>query len=162
MRSLLRRAAVTGVVLAAAFTASPASAAPDKVVGTLSIQDVGSSGILSFAWGISNPPNTGSGGAGSGKVTLSNFTLTKRINPLSSKLIQATATGSHFPDVVISVPIGGRMSPFAVEYKLHQVFVSSVQQSGSADSTIESVSLAYGAFQQTIGTSSRFGWTNDG
>ena len=62
----------------------------------------------------------------------------------------------------MSIPIGGPLSPFAVEYTLKQVFVSSIQQGGSADQSTESVSLAYGAFEQNIGTNSRFGCANNG
>jgi len=165
MGQFLRRGAVTGIVLAAALAvAAPAYAAPDKVAGTLTIPDVGSSDILSWSWGVSNPVTigSGSGGAGSGKVALQNFSLTKRINPLSTELVRAVATGSHYSDVVVSVPIGGPLSPFAVEYNLHLVFVESVQESGSGGESLETVSLAYGAFQQTIGNNSRFGWTKDG
>jgi len=154
-----------GIVLAAAFgAASSASASSDKIAGTLNIEDVGSSGILSWSWGVSNPTSIGSstGGAGAGKVELQDFALTKRINPLSSELTRAAATGAHFPEAVVSVPIGGPMSPFAIEYKLRLVFVSSVAQSGTGDESLESVKLSYGAFEQTIGTSSRFGWANAG
>ena len=165
MRHLLRRAAVTGVTLAAALgVASPALAASDKVAGTLSIEDVGSSPILSWSWGLSNSGTigSGSGGAGAGKVNLQDFSLTKRINPLSTELVSSAALGTHFPEAVVSVPIGGPLSPFAIEYTLHPVFVSSVSQSGSGAQTTESVSLSYGAFEQTIGNSSQFSWANGG
>ena len=164
MRHLLRRAAVTGITLAAALgVASPALAAPDKVAGTLSIENVGSSPILSWSWGLSNSGTIGgsSGGAGAGKVNLQDFSLTKRVDPLSTELVRSAALGTHFSEAVVSVPIGP-LSPFSIEYKLHPVFVSSVSQSGSGDATTESVSLTYGAFEQTIGNSSHFGWANGG
>jgi len=163
MRHLLRRSAVTGIAIAAALVvASPASAAPDKAAGTLTIPDKGSSDILSWSWGVTNPGTigSGSGGAGSGKVTLSDFNLMKRIDPLSTELFRAAATGSHYPEVTISVPIGAPGTPFAIDYTLKQVFVTSLQQSGSAGNASESVSLAYGALQQNIGTTSQFGWAN--
>ena len=168
MRHPLRRAAITGIALAAALVvASPASAAPDKSAGTLTIPSEGSSEILAWSWGATNPTTIGgaSGGAGAGKVKLQDFHLTKRINPLSTELLQAVATGTHFQDVVISLPIGGPGSPFAIRYELDPVFVSSFQQSGGADSSTESVSLSFGAIKQTIGNSSQFGWdstTNEG
>ena len=165
MRDLLRRTAVTGIVLAAALgAASPASAARDKTAGTLSIQDVGSSAILSWSWAVTNPITigSGSGGAGSGKAKLEEFSLTKRINPLSTDLFRATATGAHFDEAVVSIPIGGPMSPFAIEYKFRPVFVTAVSQSGNGDESVESVKLAYGALNQTIGTSSAFGMPDPG
>jgi hypothetical protein len=56
-------------------------------------------------------------------------------------VLAATELGSApTARVVISIPIGGPMSPFAVEYTLRPVFVSSLQQSGSGDGSTESVS----------------------
>src|SRR5688572_13280115 len=165
MRHLHRRAAVLGVALAAALgAASPAAAAPDKAAGTLSIENVGSSDILAWSWGVTNPITigSGSGGAGSGKAKLSDFNLTKRINPLSTDLFRAVTTGTHFPEAVVSVPIGGPTSPFAVEYELRMVFVSSLQQGGSGGESTETVTLTYGAVQQAIGNSSQFGWDTEG
>ncbi len=165
MRHLPRRAAVLGLAAAAALAvASPASAGPDKAAGTLSIEGVGSSPILSWGWGIANPVTigSGSGGAGAGKVQLKEFSLTKRINPLSSDLTRAVALGQHFPEVVVSVPIGGAGSPFAVEYKLRTVFVQTLDQTGTAGESTETVSLVYGAFDQDIGNTSQFGWANGG
>ena len=165
MRPLLRRTVLAGIALAAAVgVASPASAGQDKPAGTLSIENVGSSPILSWGWGVSNTVTIGggSGGAGSGKVVLQDFNLTKRINPLSTELTRAAATGAHYPEVVVSIPIGGPLSPFAIEYKLRPVFVSAIQQSGSGNESTESVSLTYGAFEQDIGNSSQFGWANNG
>jgi len=49
-----------------------------------------------------------------------------------------------------------------IEYKLHPVFVSSVQQSGGADESSESASLTFGAINQTIGNPSQFGRANAG
>ena len=167
MRHLLRRAALTGAVLAATLVvASPAFAGPDKPAGTISLGDDGASPILAWSWGITNTGTigSGSGGAGSGKVTLGSFNITKRINPLSTELTQAAATGRLFPEVVVSVPIGGPGAPFAVEYKLRPVFVESLQQSGSGDESTESVTLGYGAFSQTVGNAdtAQFGFGNDG
>ena len=42
------------------------------------------------------------------------------------------------------------------------MFVSSLQQSGSADGSTESVSFTYGAFAQNVGNASQFGFANDG
>jgi type VI protein secretion system component Hcp len=165
MRPLLRRTALAGIALAAVVgLASPASAAQDKSAGTLSIENVGSSPILAWSWGVSNTTTIGgsTGGAGAGKVVLEDFSLTKRIDPLSTELTRAAATGTNYPEVVVSIPMGGPMSPFAIEYKLKPVFVSSLQQSGSGDESTESVSLTYGAFEQNIGTNARFGWAGNG
>ena len=159
MKRLLAMAAVAAAGLVAA---SPAAAAPDTPVGTLAIQDVGSSPVLSWSWGLTVPgTTTGGGGGGAGKVQLEDVTLTKRINPLSTELVRTAATGAHYPEVVVSVPVGGPLSPFAIEYKLKNVTVSSVDQRGAAAESVETVKLAYGALELTIGTS-KFGWANPG
>ena len=165
MRHLLRRAAVVGIALAAALVvASPASAAADKSAGTLTIPDKGSSDILAWSWGVTNTTTVGgsSGGAGAGKAVLGDFHLSKRIDPLSADLTRAVTSGTHFAEVTVSAPIGGPGAPFAVEYKLRQVIVSSLQQSGSAGESTESVSLAYGSFNQTIGNVPTFGLPSGG
>lgn len=132
----------------------------------VSFGDAGSSPILSWAWSVSNPTSigSGSGGAGSGKLELEDFTLTKRINPLSTELFQAVAQGQHFPEVIVSVPIGGPGAPFAVEYQLRIVFVESLEQAGSSDGATEEVTLVYGAVRQTVGNAdtSQFGFGNGG
>ena len=165
MRHLLRRASIAGIALAAVLVvASPVSAAKDKDKdkegASITSAEQGSRDILGWSWGITAPAGigSGSGGAGSGKAKLQNFNLTRRVDQLSTVLTRATMLGSHFDEVVISVPIGGPGTPFAIQYKLRLVFVESVQQSGSAGGVTESVSLAYGAFQQQIGgTTSQFG-----
>ena len=166
MRHLPRRAAVLGLAAAAALAvASPASAGPDKSAGTLSIDGVGSSPILSWAWGIENQTSigSGSGGAGSGKVQLEDFTLTKRINPFSTDLMRAVALGQHFSEVLVSVPIGGPGTPFAIRYRLRTVFVESLKQAGSAGEATETVTLVYGAVDQDIGNAaSEFGFADGG
>ncbi len=164
MRHLLRRAAVVGIALAAVLViASPASAA-DKAAGTLTIPDKGSSDILAWSWGVTNTTTVGgsSGGAGAGKAVLADFHLSKRIDPLSAELTRAVTRGTHFAEVTVSAPIGGPGAPFAVEYKLRQVIVSSLQQSGRVGESTESVSLAYGAFNQTIGNVPTFGLPSGG
>jgi type VI protein secretion system component Hcp len=96
--------------------------------------------------------------------TLGSFNITKRINPLSTELTRAAATGQLFPEVVISLPIGGPGAPFASEYKLRPVIIESLQQSGGGGESTESVSLGDGAFTQTIGNAdtARFGFGSDG
>ena len=160
MHHLLRRAAA-GIALAAALVVASPAAAADKSAGTLAIPDKGSSDILSWSWGVTNSTTIGSpsGGAGAGKAKLGDFHVAKRIDPLSTELFRSVALGSHFPEVTISVPIGGPGTPFAIEYELRQVFVTSLQQGGSAGDATESVSLAYGAVDQSIGNTSPFGWS---
>ena len=151
--------ALTSLLLGA--VTAPAFAAPETGVGTLTIPDTGSSPILSWSWGISNDVTIGGGGSGGGKAEPKDFILTKRINPLSVELFRAAAIGSHFDDVVVSVPVNGPLSPFAIEYAMREVVVKSVDQKGAGAESVESVDLVYGVIQITVGAS-KFGWANPG
>ncbi len=102
------------------------------------------------------------GPVGAGKAVLADFHLSKRIDPLSAELTLAVTSGTHFAEITVSAPIGGPGAPFAVEYELRQVIVSSLQQSGRVGESTESVSLAYGAFNQTIGNVPAFGLPSGG
>lgn len=78
------------------------------------------------------------GGAGSGKVTLSDIVIVKEIDKSSPKLLQACATGKHFPQATLTVAktTGKGKKPAQETYltiKLENVLVSSYNASGSGD-----------------------------
>ena len=52
--------------------------------------------ILSWSWGASNSGAT-AGGAGSGKVVMNDFTITKRLSSASPPLMLSCATGRRIP-----------------------------------------------------------------
>ena len=54
--------------------------------------------VLAWSWGASNPVDLSSGGgAGSGKVSVSDVSLTKPFDACSPALLGAVATGKHYP-----------------------------------------------------------------
>jgi type VI secretion system secreted protein Hcp len=107
--------------------------------------------IFSFSWGASNPVTLGpgSGGAASGRVSISSFNVMKKTDVASPKLFKACCTGDHFAKMIVSLRkqtgTGGQDN-FLI-YQFDEIYVESIQWSGSTggDATpTESVSFAFG------------------
>jgi type VI secretion system secreted protein Hcp len=108
--------------------------------------------VFSFSWGVSNSAAVGAGtGAGAGKASLSSFNLMKKADAASPALFLACAQGAHYKSATVTISRAAGSAaksgaaPF-IEYDLTNVFVESVQWSGSSggdDAPSESVSLAF-------------------
>ena len=107
--------------------------------------------IFSFSWGASNPVTLGpgSGGAASGRVSISSFNVMKKTDVASPKLFKACCLGDHFAKMKVSLRkqtgTGGQDN-FLI-YDFEEIYVESIQWSGSTggDATpTESVSFAFG------------------
>ena len=114
---------------------------------SLDAKNKGAIEIESWSWSAENKTTVGSatGGAGTGKATLEEFTFEMKPNKASAKLLLACASGQHFKTVTLI----GRMSGKETEYlkiTLGMVFVISFSASGSGgdDAPTEQVSFAYG------------------
>lgn len=105
--------------------------------------------IFSFSWGASNPVNIGSAssGYGAGKVSISSFNIMKKSDSASPILFLNCCKGKHFTSGhVVLRKAGGEAIPY-LEYDFDEVFVESIQWSGSSggdDVPTESVSFAFG------------------
>ena len=107
--------------------------------------------IFSFSWGASNPVTIGpgTGGAASGRVSISSFNVMKKTDVASPKLFKACCTGDHFPLMKVSLRKqtgAGGQDNFLI-YQFDEVYFESIQWSGSTggDATpTESVSFAFG------------------
>jgi type VI secretion system secreted protein Hcp len=111
--------------------------------------------ILSFSWGASNAVTVGTGGSGmgAGKVSLSSFNVMKKSDTGSPKLFATCASGDHYDtaSVTLNKAAGKESIPF-LKYEFEEVFVDSIQWSGSGggdDTPMESVSFAYGKVTMT-------------
>ncbi len=105
--------------------------------------------IYSFSWGASNPVTIGSAttGVGSGKVSISSFNVMKKTDNASPQLFQACCSGTHYPQATVVLRKAGGKQVVYLEYDFKEVFVESVQWSGSSggdDTPTESVSFAFG------------------
>ncbi len=61
--------------------------------------------IYSFSFGASNPTTIGSGtgGSGAGKVSLSDFSITKQLDASSPQLFQSVLKGATIPTVTLII-----------------------------------------------------------
>lgn len=121
----------------------------DKVFGSKKALE-----ILSFSWGCSNPSTIGSAaaGGGAGKVSISSFNIMKKTDNASPNLFKACCQGDHFDKATVTLrKAGGDQKPYLV-YEFEEVYVDSVQWSGSSggdDTPAESVSFSFGKVTTT-------------
>jgi type VI secretion system secreted protein Hcp len=100
--------------------------------------------ILSYSIGASNPFTIPvGGGVGSGKVSFSSLNLMKVPDATSAALFTAVATGQHFAQVTFTAQWGTAASAATFSFKLDDVVVESIQQSGGGGAPSESLSLAF-------------------
>jgi type VI secretion system secreted protein Hcp len=104
---------------------------------------VGSILAQSFSWGIGNPINPGSSGAGSGKAQFSDVSVVKNFDRASPLLMRALAEGIHLPKIVLSFVRTGRDNGIFLTYEFVTVFVTSLQDSASGELPTEALSFAY-------------------
>lgn len=100
--------------------------------------------VLSFSWGASQTTSvSGSGGSGAGKASLADLSIMKNYDASSSPLYKALLLGTHITTgVLTSVKSGADGSPF-LTISLGELFVTSIQISGSSEVPMESVSFSY-------------------
>jgi len=97
--------------------------------------------VASWSFGASNPSTVCSGGASSGKVSISSFNFMKRVDKSSPALFTASQTGNHIPNVSLAVRLMGSSEYLTV--KMQDVVVSSYSMSSGGDRPTESVSFTY-------------------
>jgi type VI secretion system secreted protein Hcp len=106
--------------------------------------------IYSFSFGASNPTTIGSssGGASAGKVSISSFNIMKKSDSASPTLFTNCCNGTHFDTATVVLrKAGGTSAVEYLSYTFKEVFVESIQWSGSSggdDTPSESVSFAFG------------------
>ena len=111
--------------------------------------------VHSFSIGASNPSTIGHGGSGGGggKVSVSSFNFMKLTDITSPILFQKCCSGDHFDKVKVSLnKAGGTSAVDFLVYEFEQVFVDSIQWSGSSggdDTPVESISLSFGKIAVT-------------
>ena len=100
--------------------------------------------LLSFSIGASQVTSVaGTGGSGAGKADLSDLSVMKFYDKASPQLFKALISGTHIKTGVLSaVKAGGGGKPF-LKLSFDELFVTSLQQSGSSEIPSESVSLSY-------------------
>ena len=101
--------------------------------------------VLSWSWGISNPVDARAGaGKGAGKANFNDLSFMHSVDKSSPVLLKACAMGDHFADATLVSRKAGKGQQEYLIVKLKEVFVSSVQPSGSSEHPMESVSISFG------------------
>ena len=139
------------IVLALALTLAPSlAAAKQPPVGTVTFSQAafGPLVISSYAFGLSNATDPSGGGGGAGKVSFSDFSITRSVDAASPALMLLAAQGRHVQSVVVAITNGGT----PVTFTLEDVIVTSLRQAGAADTT-ESLTLAFRKITMTVDAS---------
>ena len=106
--------------------------------------------VLSWSWGVSQSSSPAPGGGSvAGKVNLSDFNFTHRLDKASPVLMQACATGEHIKEATITMRKAGQGQHEYLIIKMNDVLVTNVQAGAFAeqDATTESVALQFAKVQ---------------
>ncbi|MDO5603712.1 MAG: type VI secretion system tube protein Hcp [Paracoccus sp. (in: a-proteobacteria)] len=110
--------------------------------------------VLAWAWGMTQSGTTHLGpGGGSGKVNVSDISLTKYVDLASNDLIKRCTNGEHIENGELIVRKSGGQAP--VEYfrlKMKQIMITSYNTGGSKDGLDriqETLTLNFRAFEIT-------------
>jgi len=101
--------------------------------------------VLSWSWGETNePPATSGGGAGSGKVAMTDLHVSANLSRASPQLLLACASGQHIKSAVLTGRKAGKAQAEFLTFSLSDVLVSGYQTGGSAvEAPLDSISLNF-------------------
>jgi type VI secretion system secreted protein Hcp len=100
--------------------------------------------LLSFSWGASQSTSVaGTGGSGAGKANLADLSIMKHYDAASAPMYKALLTGTHIKTGVLSASKAGSNGKPFMKISMEELFVTSIQISGSSETPMESVSFSY-------------------
>ena len=103
--------------------------------------------VLAWSWGMSQSGTTHLGpGAGSGKVSVQDVSVTKYVDSASHSLVQFCTNGKHFGEGFLTVRKAGGEKPLEyVKIKMEDVIVTSISTGGSGgeDRLTENITLNF-------------------
>lgn len=108
--------------------------------------------ITGYNFGVSQSTSataSSSGGASSGRTTMSNFTFTKYLDSASCKLMEASCAGQHLKEVKLVLCRASAERLKYYEVVLEEVIIADYSQSASSGVPIEIVQLNYGRIKAT-------------
>jgi type VI secretion system secreted protein Hcp len=106
--------------------------------------------VLAWSWGASNSGNAQmGGGAGAGKVSVQDLSITKYIEKSSTDLMLSTCNGQHHDTVTLVVRKAGTNPVEYVKITMNEVLVTSLSTGGSGgeDRLTENISLNFAKFK---------------
>jgi type VI secretion system secreted protein Hcp len=107
--------------------------------------------VSTYRFGASNPTTISSGTTGSstGKVSVSNFIITKRTDKSSPILFQACCSGEHYAKATFTLRKSGKSPLEYLIYTFTEMYVNSIDWSGATgekdDTPIETVAFSFGS-----------------
>jgi type VI secretion system secreted protein Hcp len=100
--------------------------------------------VLSYSFGIAHIGLGGGGSGGAaGRAEASDFSFMHAYDKASPVLFTKCAQGAHIPSAQLDVVTAGKEQLTFLTAKFENVFISSVQPSGSSEHPTESVSFAF-------------------
>ncbi|MDA0162291.1 type VI secretion system tube protein Hcp [Solirubrobacter ginsenosidimutans] len=104
--------------------------------------------VLAFSWGEAQSASPASGGGGgAGKVSIGPLNVTAVTSKASPPLLLACASGKHLKSATLTGRKAGKGQLEFLTFSLSDVLVSDYQVSGSEDTPIDTVSLAFAKIQ---------------
>jgi type VI secretion system secreted protein Hcp len=99
--------------------------------------------LHSWSFGVTNSSIGGGSGQGAGKATFHDISLTHAFDASSPPLMQACATGKHFPKAVLTQRKAGGDQLEYIKIELDEVFITGVNANGH-ESPSESFTISFG------------------
>jgi type VI secretion system secreted protein Hcp len=117
-----------------------------------STSKTGAIDILSFSWGASNTSTYGTGASGkeakAGRANLADLSIMKVLDATSPTLFSHCVSGDILATVQLlyDKPVGDKQQDYYV-INLKDALITAIQQSGSSENPMESVTFAYQAIE---------------
>ncbi len=106
--------------------------------------------VLAWSWGASQSGTTHEGaGAGSGKASFNDISVTKYVDSSSHKLLKALSKGTHIPEAILTIRKAGSDPLEYVVLTMTKCIISSVSTGGSGgeDRLTENISINFAEFE---------------
>jgi type VI secretion system secreted protein Hcp len=100
--------------------------------------------VQSWSWGASQVTSvSGTGGSGAGKADLSDFSIMTSFDKATPKFFKSVCAGTHIKTGTMSAVKSGAEGKPYLKVDFEELFVTSLQLSGSSESPSVSISFSY-------------------
>ena len=100
--------------------------------------------LMSWSWGASQVSSVhGTGGSGAGKMDVSDFNLMTYFDKSTPKFFKSIGLGTHIGTATLSAVKSGAQGKPYLKVDFAEIFVTSLQMSGSSEVPTVSISFTY-------------------